>query len=380
VKIALYYPWLYLRSGAERAICELMKRSRHEITAFTNHYDAEQTYPEFRDLRVVPVNRISVERNIGAVLRGSATVVTQKLPLDGFDALIVISDGVGDLVTLRNHERPVVCILSTPLRIVFDPVYRAEYMKAQSNPVLRGTISLFGSAFVWIDRWAWRYYRRILCNSPETYNRALRGKLAEANRLEVLPPGIDYEAMQPDGNFGDYFLLPGRIKWTKNVELGLQSFLRLCEKAGSGFRLVVAGQVDTKSHGYFSKLREMAKNHPRIEFQINPSDAVLFELYRHAYAVLMTSLNEDWGMVPLEGMAFGKPVLAVAQGGPLYSVVEGETGYLLAPTPEAFSDAMIKLATSRALVERLGRQARKHVARFDWSQYVNRVDQVLVTL
>ena len=52
MRVALYYPWLYLKSGVERTLLELVTRSRHDWTFITNHYHRDQTYPEFQQLDV----------------------------------------------------------------------------------------------------------------------------------------------------------------------------------------------------------------------------------------------------------------------------------------------------------------------------------------
>ena len=57
-------------------------------------------------------------------------------------------------------------------------------------------------------------------------------------------------------------------------------------------------------------------------------------------AVVFTAPNEDWGVVPLEAMASGAPVLAVDAGGPRESVIHNVTGWLLPPTPWAFAEQM----------------------------------------
>jgi hypothetical protein len=45
MRVAAYYPWIYLRGGAERTILETLRRSRHDWTLFTNRYDREATFP-----------------------------------------------------------------------------------------------------------------------------------------------------------------------------------------------------------------------------------------------------------------------------------------------------------------------------------------------
>jgi glycosyltransferase involved in cell wall biosynthesis len=111
-----------------------------------------------------------------------------------------------------------------------------------------------------------------------------------------------------------------------------------------------------------------------VMFVANPSDAELGALYARCCALIFPSLNEDWGIVPLEAMAHGKPVLAVNRGGPVESVVDGETGYLLEPTPAAFARAMTSLAAASGLAERLGRQAAERAKRYSWDRFVKRLD------
>jgi hypothetical protein len=48
MKMALYYPWIYLKSGVERTILETIKRSEYEYTIFTNHYDKSRYFNHLR--------------------------------------------------------------------------------------------------------------------------------------------------------------------------------------------------------------------------------------------------------------------------------------------------------------------------------------------
>src|SRR5207302_9764635 len=67
MRVGLYYPWIYLTSGAERVILELSGRSRHQWTLLTSHFAPEQTFPGFADRKVVELDRVPVDRSIGAV-------------------------------------------------------------------------------------------------------------------------------------------------------------------------------------------------------------------------------------------------------------------------------------------------------------------------
>ncbi len=77
----------------------------------------------------------------------------------------------------------------------------------------------------------------------------------------------------------------------------------------------------------------------------------LQNLYQNAKAFLYASVNEDFGMVPVEAMAYGTPVVAYASGGVLETVIDGKTGYLYHDLkPEAVIEAVKKIETATPTV------------------------------
>lgn len=378
MKLALYYPWVYLTSGAERSILELVKRSRHDWTIFTNHYDSEHTYPGFGECRVVELDRVPIDRSFLKVMKATAKIASQRLDMDGFDALLVVCEGIGDMTVFRNHSKPVYCLCLTPLRPVFDEQYRESYLK-DKGLAARLKLLMFACVFAALDRIAWRYYRHILCISRECYRRVVRGRLAGEDRLGLAFPGINYSMFRSTGRREKYFLLPGRIMWTKNIELGIEAFKRFRREcsAARDFRLIITGIVDKKSETYYAGLRELVGGDDTVEFIAHPSDEQLFDLYDRCYAVLFTAFNEDWGMVPLEGMAYGKPVVAVGRGGPLETVEHGKNGFLAEPTPGDFARYMAKLALAPEMAHDMGEYGHRYVERFDWKYFVQAVDEMI---
>jgi glycosyltransferase involved in cell wall biosynthesis len=172
------------------------------------------------------------------------------------------------------------------------------------------------------------------------------------------------------------FLVAGRIMWQKQVELAIDA-LAIARGAGLDCDLVVAGAVDAKSKPYLAALRARAAGLP-VTFEPDPTDERLAELYRTSLALVFTPRNEDFGMVPLEAMASGLPVLAVDAGGPTESVLHARTGWLLANEPAAFADAMLDVASaSEGELGPLRRASRSRAAEFGWDGFVARVDDVL---
>ena len=377
MRIALYYPWLYLKSGIERTIIEIIKRSTHEYALFTNHYKPQSTYPDLQHNSIIELTWIPVKRNLPAVAYASLVVALQKLPLLKFDLLMVNCDGLGDLITLRNNKIPILCFCHTPLRPVFDVEYRRRVLLRYKSS--RPLFFLLSSGFKSIDRALWKRYAYILFNSRETLKRAKDGHLLNGRNSDsysILHPGIDTKSLKPTWIYSKYFLLPGRIMWTKNIELAINSFKHFFKNnpASYDFKLIIAGTVDKKSEIYLRALRKITAGNPKIDFVISPSAEQMWDLYRNAYAVIATAFNEDWGMTPLEAMAFGKPVIAVNRGGFPESVKHMENGMLVNPDIDSVSKAMTLLVNNFELTKRLGGNGFKLSSAYDWSIFVAELD------
>ena len=380
MNIATYYPWVYLTSGVERTIVEMCRRSRHTFTVFTNHYEPENTYPEFGGIRVVQLPYIPVRRQLAPVLMAALTIASHKLPIQGFDALLVHCDGLGNLALNRVDEIPAICMCHTPLRPVYDPHYRERALSRLNGPS-RLAFNVFSAAFASVDRHMFRRYRYVVFNSSETLMRAKRGGLLELidDRYAVVHPGVDWHSYQPSWRYDRYFLVAGRIMWTKNIEMGIDAFIQFkaITEANRDFRLVIAGRVDKKSDVYIERLRMMAAGRADIDFVVSPSDEILQHLYANCYGLVFPAFNEDWGMVPLEANAFGKAVIATDLGGPTESQTDGETGFLVACDSSSFASAMTRLAADPSLAREMGARARTGCRQYDWSNFVDSMDSLL---
>lgn len=380
MKIALYYPWVYLHGGPERTIAEVLPRSRHDWTVLTNRYEPEATFPSLKAARIQEFRRVSVKRSFFKVGAAAASLALQKLPLDGYDALVVFCEGLGDLVLLRNCSLPVVCLCFTPLRAAFDRHYQSAYLGMSEGRWWRGPLLRAGAAgFRILDRCLWKNYAGVIAISEEVRRRIVQGGLYPAEQTSVLYPGVDISRLKPSGRYGKEFIIPGRIMWTKNLELAIDSFRLFLSRRSDrqDFGLTIAGYVDRKSQPYLSMLRERASGCPNIRFILSPGDDELFSLCADAYAMLYPPFNEDWGLAPIEAMALEKPVIAVNRGGPRESILHGETGFLVEPTPACFEAAIGLLADNPDLVRRMGKRARQRACEFDWSQFCSRLDDRL---
>jgi glycosyltransferase involved in cell wall biosynthesis len=374
LRVACYYPWVYLRSGVERTMIETITRSRHRWEVYTNHFAREGTYPEFHGLPVHELRRVSVDRSFWPVASAAFTIATQTIPMDRHDVLFVHSEGLGDFCTFRNHGKPVVCFCHTPLKVLSDRDARKSY---DTRSGWRGPlVGAMGWAFRMLDRRAWQHYAHVFANSATVRQRIAEARLAPPGRVTVLHPGVDCSRFTPTGQYDRYFLALTRIKWWKNVELSIEAFQQF-HQTHSNFRLVVAGQVDRGSEAYYARMTELARSCGAISFVRDPSADEVRDLYASCYAVLNTTLNEDWGMVLLEANAYAKPIIAVNRGGPCESQVHGDTGLLVPADPGAFARAMARLARDPVRARAMGEAGRRRVQRYDWSHVVGRLDAEL---
>jgi glycosyltransferase involved in cell wall biosynthesis len=375
MRVAIYHPWIYVKSGLERTIMEIRRRSRHDWTIYTSHYDRDGTYPELQSMGVIEVNRVSVQRRYGAVLNAAWTIARTRLDLSQHDALVVCCDGLGSLINFRNADVPSISLCFTPLRAVYDEEYKKRHV-ARYGRALRPLVALFETGYRFVDRLAWRRYAHAFCITETVKKRVVDGGLYPADRIDIAYAGVASEHVTPSEVYEPYFFLPGRIMWTKNLELGIAAFRQLHQRRQTHFELVVAGMLDRKSEPYLARLRELAKGLP-VHFKTNLSDAEMADDYRRCYGVLFTAFNEDQGLTPLEAGMHGKPVIAVNRGGPTETVIDGVSGYLLPGEADAFCSAMEKLIDAPDEARRLGQGGIAQGRRYTWDAFVERIDAYL---
>jgi glycosyltransferase involved in cell wall biosynthesis len=113
----------------------------------------------------------------------------------------------------------------------------------------------------------------------------------------------------------------------------------------------------------------------QTEFLGRRSDEELRDLYRRAAVVLLPG-EEDFGIVPLEAQACGRPIVALARGGALESVIPGQTGLLVdTPSVEAFADAI-----RRAIGHRFDSVAiRRHAEAFGRERFVSEMEALIAS-
>ncbi|POM78556.1 Alpha-1,3-mannosyltransferase [Phytophthora palmivora] len=180
----------------------------------------------------------------------------------------------------------------------------------------------------------------------------------QSKKLGVLYTPVDVNAYRSTAEAdvereSDLFVSLNHFERKKNMSLAIQTLMELRNRLPSAefrrIKLVVAGGYDplnTENQEHLIELQDVVTKHglgEHVEFRTSVSNSMKLELLRKAHAILYTPDREHFGIVPVEAMACGTPVISVSSGGPLESIADGETGFLCRQTPEAFAEVTTEL-------------------------------------
>ncbi len=164
-----------------------------------------------------------------------------------------------------------------------------------------------------------------------------------------------------------YFLSINRFEEKKNLRLAIDAFAMLDPDLARDTHLVLAGGYDDRVEENARVFQLLAASirfrrlEDRVSLVRNVSQALKMQLLQNCVALIYTPRNEHFGIVPLEAMALGRPVVASDTGGPTETVAHEETGFLCEDTPAAFAAAMRSLLMSEGRAEAMGRAGMRRV-------------------
>jgi glycosyltransferase involved in cell wall biosynthesis len=250
--------------------------------------------------------------------------------LRGFDLVISSSHCVAKGVRVPSPAVHL-CYCHTPMRYVWDR-YPDYFGPGRASWPLRLVARPVAAALR-----AWDVATAPGVHEFAANSRYVAGRIQRyyGRQAEVLHPPADTEFFTPDGGApGDFDLVVSALVPYKRIDLVLEAY------RGTGRALRIVGTGPDAA-----KLRAEA---PReVTFLGGVDDATLRALYRGCRAVIMPSV-EDFGIVPLEAMACGRPAIVFGEGGGPESVTDRETGIVFhEATPAALRAAVDSLDTLR---------------------------------
>jgi glycosyltransferase involved in cell wall biosynthesis len=371
MKVVMTQANLTLKGGAERILLKIAQH--YDTPIYTAEYDAEGTFPEFKELNVEVIGR---NKAFGLLPYGRAAQgLNYGLSFYGIkitEDYDVINAHIAPSHWVRNRNPGVLWYCHTPLREVWDMYsYRLSLKKGYQKPVyIAGA-----SAVRFIDRRMAKRVEVILANSGNTRSRIV--KYFGREDAEVLNGGIDYETFRNDGD-DKYFFYPSRFSPNKRQLYAVEAFKRF-KKNKKGYKLILGGALskDKFFYDYYLKVVEAAKKAGDVQIITDYDEDRYRDLMARATAVLYTPVNEDYGLVPMETMASGKPIIAVNEGGPRETVDDRKTGFLV-NSEEEMAGRMRYVAEHPSIARKMGKEGIATVRKkYSWENFFRVFDKKL---
>lgn len=245
-----------------------------------------------------------------------------------------------------------------------------------------------------------RFANRLIAATPAEEDQLFQLYGADPNKISIIPPGVDlcHFRPQPRAEMRHQLGLPvdrkialfvGRIEPLKGIDTILQATRLLCDQnPGLADELTVAivggspwaAQLDAEMARLQAMRTELGLERT-VRFVGARQQSVLPDFYCAADVVLMPSHYESFGMVGLEAMSCGAPLIAANVGGLAHLVKEGKTGFLIPPrAPAALADRMDLLLSDELLRWQMGKAARKEARRYGWRIIADRMLALYTTL
>ena len=331
MRVALVHDWLTGMRGGEKVLLSLL-HLYPDADIFTLLHVKGSVAPEIeaRPIRTSFVQRLpGVARHYRRYLPLFPAAIG-SLDLSGYDLVISSSHCVAKGAK-RGKDAVHVCYCFTPMRYVWDR-YEDYFGPGRLGVPARWIVPHVAEALR-----AWDVATASRVDHFVADSRYVAGRIRRyyGRDSEVILPAVDTAWFTPgDGTGGGYDLIVSALAPYKRLDLALAAY------RGTGRKLRVVGTGPEAE-----RLRALAP--PEAEFLGWVDDVTLRDLYRGCRAVIMPGV-EDFGIVPLEAMACGRPAVVFGEGGGAESVIPGETGVVFhEPTAAALRAAVDSLRTLR---------------------------------
>ncbi len=271
------------------------------------------------------------------------------------DVELVLSSSSGYAKGIRPPTGAVhISYVHTPLRRVWNPYHR----QARRIQWGRAGRAVEAGVLAWLRRWDLASMKRVDHLVANSKNTALQIQRVYGREAVVVHPPVRTSFFVPprEETAGQYFLVVGRLDPYKRVDLAVRAASKL------RLPLVIVGDGVERS-----RLEPLADTN--VTFLGVVDDTTLRTLYQGCRALLFPG-EEDFGIVPVEAQACGKPVVALSAGGALETVIEGVTGLFF---PEQSPDSLVQAIEKLEGLSFDRARIRQHAEQFDERHFSERL-------
>lgn len=349
MRVALVHDYLNQRGGAERVFAHIA-RAYPEAPVYTALFDPRATGDLVAPGRVHAsyLNRLPGSGRLFRYLAPLYPRAFESFDFSGFDTIVSSTTAWAKGIRVPSGAIHV-CYVNTVSRFVF--AYDDYVGSALARPLVRRLAD-------W-DRRAAMRPTRLIANSRNVADRIRRYYGREST---VLHCPVDLDRFTPGTGEGNYFIVASRLLPYKRIDVAIRA-AQIAQVP-----LVVAGTGPDEK-----RLRSIAGTSPWIRMTGFIDDKELNELFGNALAAIVPG-EEDFGLVPLEAAAAGRPAIAFRAGGAVETIVEGVTGEFF-DEPSAQALARVMQAFDPRPYDRAALRA--HAEKFSPQQFIAKLREIV---
>ncbi|WP_339660417.1 glycosyltransferase [uncultured Polaribacter sp.] len=307
MKVAIIHYWFITRRGGEKVVESILKLYPN-ADIYTLFYDKEKygDYLKGHAVYTSKYNNSFFRKHYQKIFPLYPTIINSLKLRKDYDLIISSESGPAKGIKINDNSKHV-CYIHSPMRYCWG--FTEEYLNSM-NPMFRPLANFF---FKRLKKWDKTTIDNVDLYIANSINVAKRVKKFYNRDAKVVYPPIETRLFKKSLNFNagkDFFLSFGAITPYKNVNLLVDCFNE------NGEKLIIIGNGSEKE-----KLARKANKN--IEFKGFLEESEL-EYYIQRSKALIFPGEEDFGMIPLEVMSYGIPVIAFKKGGALETVIENK--------------------------------------------------------
>ena len=308
MRVAIVHYWLVGMRGGEKVV-EALCRLYPQADIFTHVYDSQAMSPTIsaHTIKTSFISRLPLASHLYKRYLPLMPLALEQLDLRGYDLIISSESGPSKGIIPPSGALHI-CYCHSPMRYIWNMFHEYRERSGWMTRLVMPPIAHY------LRNWDALSAMRVhdfVANSRTVAHRLQTYYRREA---EIIYPPVDVDDFHslPKSEIADFYLMAGELVSYKRPELAVQAFNR------SGRKLVVIGGGEN-----LAALRALAG--PNVSILGPQPFSQLRDHYARCRALVFPG-EEDFGIVPVEAMASGRPVLAFNRGGATETVVEGVTG------------------------------------------------------
>lgn len=363
-RIALIHDILIEYGGAERTL-EVFVKKFPNCDIYTFYIDKTNK----NIMRAIgsssvyssPWQRIGFIKNMGklvSIFKPLAWLYFYRLKIPQYDTVVSFSSSYNSKVYKKQKHQNHISYIFTPPKYLYDEVNDIVLIKKFPFSILFYPLMSF---FRYLDKKSISRVDKVIAISKTVQNRI---KKYYGIKSQLIYPPVTIKQAKTQGGKRGYYLFLSRLVKQKGVDLVLSSALKY------DFPLTFAGK------GYMSNKIKLATN-KKIRYVGFVPEKKLFSLYSNAKALIYCAKDEDFGLVPIEAMSCGTPVIGYFSGGLKETLIDGQTGIFFRKyNPESLNSAIKKFEILTFNHSKI----KKHALNFSDKKFLNKFVKAIYNL